>query len=111
MSPPEAAPPTNPVFGEPWQAQAFALTLELSRRGHFTWPQWSQALAEELHRAHARGEPDDGSRYYDHWVAALERLVVHSHLCDETTLQQRKLAWVHAYEHTPHGQPVVLAGP
>jgi hypothetical protein len=27
----------GPVFAEPWQAQAFALAVWLSRQGHFTW--------------------------------------------------------------------------
>jgi nitrile hydratase accessory protein len=108
LRPPDASPPADLVFCEPWQAQAFALTLELSRRGHFSWSQWSQTLAAELRSAQMRGEPDDGSRYYHHWVAALERWVLALRLCDETTLQQRKLAWIHAYEHTPHGAPVEL---
>src|SRR5207249_3970112 len=42
--------------------------------GHFTWKEWSAALAHELQSAADRGEPDDGSRYYEHWLAALERL-------------------------------------
>ena len=33
------------------------------------------ALAVELKAAADRGEPDDGSPYYNHWVATLERLV------------------------------------
>src|SRR5437773_2348303 len=65
----------GPVFAEPWQAQAFALTVKLSEQGHFTWKEWASALALELHDAAGRGEPDDGSRYYEHWLAALERLV------------------------------------
>jgi nitrile hydratase accessory protein len=108
LSLPDVEPPAAQVFREPWQAQAFALTLELSRRGFFSWSQWSQALAEELQRSHARGQPDDGSHYYHHWVAALERLVQTTSLCDQATLQARKLAWIEAYEHTPHGQPVEL---
>ena len=43
--------------------------------GCFTWSEWSAALADELAEASRRGEPDDGSRYYHHWLAALERLV------------------------------------
>ncbi len=65
----------GPVFAEPWQAQAFALAVTLSERGHFTWPEWAATLADELRAAAARGEPDDGTRYYEHWLAALERLV------------------------------------
>ena len=65
----------GPVFAEPWQAQAFALAVKLSEQGHFTWKEWAASLAEELQAAARRGEPDDGSRYYEHWLAALERLV------------------------------------
>ena len=65
----------EPVFAEPWQAQAFALAVKLSELGHFTWKEWAAALAKELKSAADRGEPDDGSRYYEHWLAALERLV------------------------------------
>ena len=62
----------GPVFAEPWQAQAFALAVKLSEQGHFTWKEWAAALADELQAAARRGEPDDGSRYYEHWLAALE---------------------------------------
>jgi nitrile hydratase accessory protein len=54
------------VFAEPWQAQAFALAVTLSGQGHFTWKEWAGALAGEFTAAEARGEPDDGSRYYHH---------------------------------------------
>lgn len=100
--------PGGPVFAEPWQAQAFALAVTLSRQGHFTWKEWAAALAAELDAAAARGEPDDGSRYYEHWLAALEGLVTAKGLTDATALSRRKQAWVSAYLHTPHGQPVEL---
>ncbi len=61
--------------------------------------------------AAARGEPDDGSRYYHHWVATLERLAAAKGLTDAPTLHTRKEAWADAYRHTPHGQPVVLREP
>ena len=98
----------GPVFAEPWQAQAFALTVKLSEAGHFTWKEWAAALAAELKAAADRGEPDDGSRYYDYWVAALERLVTTKGLTDVAALLERKEAWADAYRHTPHGKPVEL---
>ena len=99
----------GPVFAEPWQAQAFALAVRLSAQGHFTWKEWAAALADELKAAADRGEPDDGSRYYHHWLAALERLVAEKRLSDPTAMLARKEAWAKAYRRTPHGKPVELA--
>jgi len=98
----------GPVFAEPWQAQAFALAVKLSQQGHFTWKEWAAALADELQAAVDRGEPDDGSRYYQHWLATLERLVTAKGLSNPVELLARKEAWADAYRHTPHGEPVVL---
>jgi nitrile hydratase accessory protein len=98
----------GPVFAEPWQAQAFALAVRLSEQGYFTWKEWASTLAEELKAAADRGEPDDGSRYYEHWLAALERLVTSKRLANSAELLQRKEDWADAYRHTPHGRPVEL---
>ena len=95
----------GPAFAEPWQAQAFALAVQLSADGLFTWPEWAAALSAEL-----AGDPtDDGSRYYEHWVAALERLATDRGLAATPELAQRKAEWAQAYRHTPHGKPIELA--
>jgi cobaltochelatase CobN len=99
----------GPVFAEPWQAQAFALAVRLSAQGYFTWKEWAAALAAELARASERGEADDdGSEYYDHWLAALENLATSKGLTDLAALFERREAWADAYRHTPHGKPVQL---
>jgi nitrile hydratase accessory protein len=98
----------GPVFAEPWQAQAFALAVKLSEQGHFTWKEWAAGLAEELKAAERRGEPDDGSRYYEHWLTALERLVTAKGLTEPGALAARREAWAEAYRTTPHGTPVAL---
>jgi nitrile hydratase accessory protein len=99
----------GPVFAEPWQAQAFALAVKLSEQGYFTWKEWAATLAEELQAAANRGEPDDGTRYYEHWLSALERLVTAKNLTNPDALLARKQAWADAYRHTPHGKPVELS--
>ena len=98
----------GPVFAEPWQAQAFAIAVQLSAAGHFTWTEWTTALGEQLQAAVKRGEPDDGSRYFEHWITALEQLATDKKLTDQTALNERKEAWADSYRHTPHGQPVEL---
>jgi nitrile hydratase accessory protein len=99
----------GPVFAEPWQAQAFALAVKLSEQGYFTWKEWAAALADELKATANRGEPDNGSHYYEHWLAALERLVTAKGLTDPAALRARKEAWAEAYRRTPHGKPVALS--
>lgn len=98
----------SPVFAEAWQAQAFAMTVELSRRGRFTWAEWTAALAAEIAAVKARGEPDLGDTYYHHWLAALEKLVAAKNLLGASELASRKAAWKHAAAHTEFGQPIVL---
>jgi nitrile hydratase accessory protein len=98
----------EPIFAEPWQAHAFALAVKLSEAGFFNWSEWSATLAAELAAASGRGEPDDGSRYYNHWLAALEHLVTRKHLVVPASLRSRKEEWADAYRRTPHGSPVTL---
>ena len=99
----------GPVFAEPWQAQAFALAVRLSEQGHFTWKEWAAALTDELKSTADRGEPDDGSHYYHHWLASLERLVTEKNLSHPGAMLARKEAWAEAYRRTPHGKPVELS--
>jgi len=102
----------GPVFAEPWQAEAFALTVRLHEAGCFAWPEWAAALAAVLRDVRDRDEADDGSRYYHHWLTALERLVTAKQVLSAADLDQRKAAWTQAYLATPHGKPVELpAGP
>jgi len=98
----------GPVFREPWEAQAFAMTLALHARGLFTWKEWADALAVEIKRAQAAGDPDTGDTYYQHWLAALEQLVAQKGVATRDTLARYRDAWDHACERTPHGQPIEL---
>jgi nitrile hydratase accessory protein len=98
----------GPVFGEPWEAQAFAMALVLHDRGLFTWSEWAHALADEIKRAQAAGDPDHGDTYYRHWLAALEKLVAAKGVATSETLHRYRDAWDHAADRTPHGSPIVL---
>ena len=97
------------AFDAPWQAHAFGLTLLLHQRGVFTWPQWAAALAREIQRAQAAGEPDDGSTYYQHWLHTLEHFVIHQELGTAEQIHALEHAWEAAAARTPHGEPIQLA--
>ena len=78
-------------------------------QGHFTWKEWAAALADELQAAARRGEPDDGSRYYEHWLTALERLVTAKGLTIRRATRRARKPGPKPTETTPHGTPVELA--
>jgi nitrile hydratase accessory protein len=98
----------GPVFREPWEAHAFAMTLALHKRGLFTWSEWATALGAEIKRAQAAGDPDSGETYYLHWLSALEKLVAEKGVTTTETLRRYRDAWDHACDRTPHGQPIEL---
>ena len=99
----------GPVFKEPWEAQAFAMAVKLHEGGVFTWPEWAATLSAEIEAAQREGDPDLGDTYYQHWLRALERLVVEKTDLTLEQLSARKSAWAEAAERSPHGEPIALA--
>jgi nitrile hydratase accessory protein len=98
----------GPVFKEPWEAKAFALTLRLHERGLFSWPEWADALSREISGAQARGDADLGDTYYQHWLRALETLVALKGAASADELARSGRAWAEAAERTPHGSAIEL---
>ena len=94
-------PPDDPVFNEPWEAQAFAMTVCLNGKGLFTWTEWAETLGAEI--------AAQGSRsYYECWLAALEKLVEDKRMMTEAERLARIDAWDRAARATPHGKPIEL---
>lgn len=95
------------VFAEPWQAHAFAMTLQLHEKGLFTWPEWAAALTQEIRSAQASGDADSGNTYYTHWLNALESMVLAKQLGTADQIHDLEHAWEAAAARTPHGQPIL----
>ena len=106
--PGQARDAQGPVFREPWEAQAFAMTLALHERGLFSWVEWAQALSTQIAAAQRGGDADLGDTYYRHWLTALEALVSHKGASSAHELERYRQAWDHAADRTPHGQPIEL---
>ena len=98
--------PEPPAFAEPWHAQLFALTVHLSERGLFTWPDWAEAFGATLKRHGAARELDGGEDYYAAWLETLERLLEDLGEAAPVEVRALKAAWEEAYLSTPHGAPV-----
>ena len=113
MSEPSLLPgqPTEdgePIFREPWEAQAFAMAVRLHEQGVFAWTDWAATLAEEIERAQASGDADLGDTYYHHWLATLERIVSDTGAAPADDLERTREAWRRAAARTPHGDPIEL---
>ena len=107
--PDDAAVPPHQGFSEPWQASVLAIAAAMVRQGHFSQVAWADALGAALREAERSGAPDTDEAYFTAALTALERL---SAGCGISAAAQaeRKAAWLEAYQSTPHGQPVLLAG-
>ena len=99
---------TGAELTEPWQSEALALSVALKEAGLISTAEWSQTPGTEIEEARAAGDPADGTTYYSHVVAALERLVHTEGLLPADLLANRKRDWEDAYRRTPHGQAVRL---
>jgi nitrile hydratase accessory protein len=89
----------EPVFAEPWQASAFAMTVALHERGTFTWTEWAEMLGAEV-------KSDDA--YYDCWLRALEKMLAAKGATTSHEVDAMSIAWRRAAQATPHGRPVLL---
>lgn len=99
----------GPVFDEPWQAQAFALTVKLSEAGHFTWSEWANIFGVEIAEATKKGKGCGNENYYLCWLAALEKIVSVKNILTRSQLLGRQEEWRHANEHTEFGKPINLS--
>ena len=72
------------AFEAPWQARAFATVVALAEAGRFRWAEFQQRLIAEI--AAGDGDPD---HYYEHWLAAAEKLLAAKGLVAPGALQAR----------------------
>lgn len=99
----------DPVFDEPWQAQALGLAISLSERGVFSPAAWSAELGAAHRQLIAGGAADSAQTYYEAVTMALERLLSSCGALGADAIEARSRDWRQAYLNTPHGEPVELA--
>jgi nitrile hydratase accessory protein len=98
----------EPVFGEPWHAQALAMADLLVKSGTISQSRWTETLGAEIAAARVADGPDDGEAFFRAVLSALERLLAESGNITRAERAERQEEWEHAYLRTPHGQPVEL---
>ena len=87
----EALPRSNGelVFESPWQARAFGVAVGLVQAQGLDWEAFRSRLIEEIAtwENEQRDAPDDAYEYYEHWLAALERLVLETGMVSRGELE------------------------
>ena len=94
------------VFEAPWQGRAFGIARGMAERGVYAWDDFRDRLIAEIGAfdrdaaAIARaGGAAPAFHYYDHFLRALETLLVERRIVVAGELQAR----IHAFEARPHG--------
>lgn len=98
----------EPVFPAPWAATAFAMTVALHQRGHFSWGEWADRLGEAIAAADDKGG-ERPETYWLCWLAALEETITASGIAAADSLEDLRTAWRETAAATPHGEPIVLS--
>ena len=80
-------------FAEPWEAKAFAIIVELSLAGHFSWSDWVDCFSNEVAAATALEAAGAASNtYYEQWLNAAETLLIEKGITSKAQLQARRFA-------------------
>ncbi|MGH7003452.1 MAG: nitrile hydratase accessory protein, partial [Alphaproteobacteria bacterium] len=87
-------------FAEPWQAEAFACAIQLSRQGLFSWTEWVAVFSAEIKANPARPGETSNAAYFRQWLAALETIVGRKGAASSAEIDSRQEAWRQAYINT-----------
>jgi nitrile hydratase accessory protein len=91
MTGPEALPRSNGelVFEAPWQARAFGVAVSLVQAQGLDWEAFRSRLIEQIGawESEHRNSASDAYEYYEHWLAALERLVLETGMLSAADLE------------------------
>jgi nitrile hydratase accessory protein len=93
VSGPAAIPRRNgePVFNEPWESRIFGAAVALCERGLFEWDEFRERLISEIASADAQAADAEHppATYYEHFLSALERLLLDKGICASTEIEQK----------------------
>ena len=98
----------EPVFGNSWEAEAYAIGNLLVKEGLVRRDRWMELMAEAIRRAQQAGDPDGGDTYYQHWCSALECVCFQQEWISPQAYEELLTLWAQAIANTPHGVPLAL---
>jgi len=97
---------SDPSFSEPWHAEAFAVTMQLSRAGYFSWEAWVEKFSAQIKASPQLAEESPNEAYFRQWMQALNSLLLQSGLLSEQEISDYSEHWRRSYFHTAHGSAI-----
>jgi nitrile hydratase accessory protein len=90
----EVAPPRKNgelEFQEPWERRSFGMTLALyEEKKYSSWEDFRSRLIEEIKGWEKTDQKDNSDwNYYEHWLSALERLVLETGMLNKRDVDTR----------------------
>lgn len=97
-------------FDQWWEREAFGIAVALSKKGHYEWEDFRQALIGSIAEWEGTHRADDPSwNYYERFLIALERLAVESGTLDPGEIERRMTDLSAPDACKTHGQPAAGA--
>lgn len=80
------------IFHEPWEGRAFGMALVLHDEGTYPWDEFRDRLIAEVNSTNCKSgvQPD----YYEHWLAAFEKLLIDKGILTAQEFESRKAEFV-----------------
>lgn len=90
---PAAVPRKNGelVFETPWESRAFGMAVALCGLGLYDWEEFRARLISEIAAWDRDHPPQAEYRYYERWLAALEKLLLDKGFCVKQEIDARAI--------------------
>ena len=76
------------IFYEPWEGRVFGMAITLHGEGMYPWEEYRNRLITEVNSTDCKSDlaPD----YYEHWLAAFEKLLLNEGIMTREEFERRK---------------------
>ena len=76
------------IFSEPWEGRVFGMAITLHGEGTYPWEEFRDRLIAVVNSTDHK--PDPAPDYYEHWLAALEQLLLDKGIMTREEFECRK---------------------
>jgi nitrile hydratase accessory protein len=101
-------------FDKPWEIRAFAIAIAVYHARQFAWSEFQRELVRSIKSWEDEAASPDANAwsYYEHWLVALEAILIRSGLVSEGALDNRThdvLAIPSSRDHhEAHTEPIAV---